>query len=130
MEGLHKLVDALEEPVPGSSSGSGSSKGEKAEGEVLGRRGVVTICNHTSVVDDPMVSLEVSQSEKGLCQGVELISCTSYFPVYLHHSAVLIDMVHTSMTAVGSLLAVSLRMDGRFPICCDRRRDRCGGSCP
>lgn len=56
VEGLGKLLKALEEE-PSGSSGSGRGLGDEKEGERAGRRGVVTICNHTSVVDDPMVSL-------------------------------------------------------------------------
>jgi hypothetical protein len=57
VEGLGKLLKALEEEPSGSpGSGTGGLIDEK-EGERAGRRGVVTICNHTSVVDDPMVSL-------------------------------------------------------------------------
>lgn len=57
VEGLGKLLKALEEE-PSGSSGSGSGPGliDEKEGEEAGRRGVVTICNHTSVVDDPVVS--------------------------------------------------------------------------
>lgn len=56
VEGLGKLLKALEEE-PSGSPGSGTELRDEKEGERAGRRGVVTICNHTSVVDDPMVSL-------------------------------------------------------------------------
>jgi 1-acyl-sn-glycerol-3-phosphate acyltransferase len=56
VEGLGKLLKSLEEK-PSGSSGSGTGLLDEKEGEQAGRRGVVTICNHTSVVDDPMVSL-------------------------------------------------------------------------
>jgi hypothetical protein len=57
VEGLGKLLKALEEPKSlAGSSGSGTGLVDEKEGEEAGRRGVVTICNHTSVVDDPMVS--------------------------------------------------------------------------
>lgn len=55
VEGLGKLLKALEEE-PSGSPGSGTGLIDEKEGEQAGRRGVVTICNHTSVVDDPMVS--------------------------------------------------------------------------
>ena len=68
VEGLHNLVNALEEPARGPASGSTAMEtrekgtgGNEIDAE-LGRRGVVTICNHTSVVDDPMVSNIVPQS--------------------------------------------------------------------
>jgi monolysocardiolipin acyltransferase len=59
VEGLGKLLKALEEEPKSlaGSSGSGTGLVDEKEGEEAGRRGVVTICNHTSVVDDPMVSL-------------------------------------------------------------------------
>lgn len=59
VEGLGKLLKALEEEPSGPSgsrTGSGTGLTDEKEGEEAGRRGVVTICNHTSVVDDPMVS--------------------------------------------------------------------------
>ncbi|KAH8084822.1 hypothetical protein HD553DRAFT_36714 [Filobasidium floriforme] len=59
VEGLGKLLTALEEPkLTSGSSGSETGLIDEKEGEQAGqagRRGVVTICNHTSVVDDPMM---------------------------------------------------------------------------
>jgi monolysocardiolipin acyltransferase len=65
VEGLETLLAALQEIPPPHSNGQKQVVDLKGKGrevdvpeleELRGRPGVVTICNHTSVVDDPMVS--------------------------------------------------------------------------
>jgi len=73
VEGLETLLSALREPGQSNSHRERNESKESllqsvqetaekvvADGladDGLGRRGIVTVCNHTSVVDDPMVSL-------------------------------------------------------------------------
>ena len=90
VEGLETLLLALREPEQSSSSGRRNeskesllqSIDESAEKAVaggladdgLGRRGIVTVCNHTSVVDDPMV---------GLCTAISKLQPSGSFPLNL-----------------------------------------------
>jgi monolysocardiolipin acyltransferase len=85
VEGLEILLSALREPEGQDPSAriwntgidtlekegalSETLNGRTDLEEALGRRGIVTICNHTSVVDDPMVS----RSRAGLLTDLPLI---------------------------------------------------------
>jgi hypothetical protein len=93
VEGLETLLTALQEPGQSNSYGrhneskesllpSINQSAEKAvfgglADDGLGRRGIVTVCNHTSVVDDPMVSF---QERYNSCTSSESCHSFRYFP--------------------------------------------------
>nr|ODN95147.1 monolysocardiolipin acyltransferase [Cryptococcus depauperatus CBS 7855] len=86
VEGLPILLDALK--IPHNDKGKRKALGLRdQEGDdptLRPRRGIVTICNHNSVVDDPMASVSGLVYENGLSvvctQMWSLLPLTTYFP--------------------------------------------------